>query len=154
VLLWTQPYTLQVQIQHSNCRHSYHPYRCCGNTPSPFKLRWSPKSVRNQRKPYKQGVQTTFVYAPTGSGKTWTQPEFANAAAKNHDVCFSSPWCTNKQSLAIYNIQVMGIIKADIKKTLDIQIASIQSSVNTPDGIDVIVIDECHTTVGTKLLRC
>lgn len=128
-------------------------------TESPFGLHdYQKRVIQELKELYKQGYRRPFVYAPTGSGKTVIAARIlANAVGKKRRCLFlvhrDALVEQTQEALAIYNIQA-GIIKAGYKENrqLDIQIASIQSLQGRqfPDGIDVIVIDECHTTCWYK----
>ena len=125
----------------------------------PFELReYQKRVIQELTNLYKHGFRRPFVYAPTGSGKTAIAAKIlVNSTSKGRRCLFLVHRDTlveqTQEALAIYGIQA-GIIKAGYKenRSLSIQIASIQSLAQRqfPDNIDVIIIDECHTTCWYK----
>ena len=124
-----------------------------------FKLRdYQQQVIRELYQLYRQGIRRPFIYAPTGSGKTAIASKILADAVNRGRRCLflvhRDPLVKQTQkALTVYGIQA-GVIKAGHKenRALSVQIASIQSLAQRqfPDDIDVIVIDECHTTCWYK----
>ena len=123
--------------------------------PKSFALRdYQQQVIKDLYQLYRQDIKRPFIYAPTGSGKTAIASKIlADAVSRNRRCLFlvhRDPLVQQTQkALAVHGIEA-GIIKAGHKenRTLNVQIASIQSLAQRefPDDIDVVVIDECHTT--------
>ncbi len=126
----------------------------------PFELRkYQKKVIKDLYQLYKQGKRRPFIYCPTGGGKTAISVKvLVDAVSRGRRCLFvvhRDPLVQQTQkALKVYGIQA-GVVKAGHKenRTLCVQIASIQSLAQRqfPDDIDVIVIDECHTTAWYKI---
>jgi superfamily II DNA or RNA helicase len=131
-------------------------------SPKTFELR----DYQKQLKSYiyqliRDGQKRILVYAPTGSGKTAILSSILSDALSRNK---KSMLIIHRDFLVEQSRQAMiktgidsnniGIIKAGFPENRDraIQIAGLQSLQNrpTPDGLDLVILDECHSTAFFK----
>lgn len=102
----------------------------------------------------KAGKKVLLLYAPTGAGKTVILSQvIADANAKNRRILFlvhrNELVQQTVDTLARFELEA-GVIKAgwEANPERPIQIASIQTlnKRGLPKDLDVVIIDECHTT--------
>lgn len=123
-----------------------------------FKLRDYQQKLKKEIYDHiRQGTRRVLVYAPTGSGKTAVISSILSDATqrgKRSMLIVHRDFLVEQSIASIVRAGVdpdrIGIIKAGYKESRDrlIQIAGLQSLQNraTPDGLDLIILDECHTT--------
>ena len=123
-----------------------------------FKLRDYQQKLKSEIYNHiRQGVRRVLVYAPTGSGKTAIISSIlsdATSKGKRSMLIVHRDFLVEQSIASIVRAGVhpddIGVIKAGYKESRDrlIQIAGLQSLQNraTPDGLDLIILDECHTT--------
>ena len=127
--------------------------------PKSFALRdYQQQVIKDLYQLYRQDIKRPFIYAPTGSGKTAIGAKIlADAVSRGRRCLFlihrDALVGQTQKALANYGIKA-GIIKAGYSedRTLSVQIAGIQTLDRRqfPDHIDVIMIDEAHTTCWYK----
>lgn len=110
--------------------------------------------IKDLYKVIKSGEKRILLYAPTGAGKTViTSSVIRDANSKNRSILF----LVHRGELVEQTVQTLkrfglnaGVMKAGWKPNADepIQVASIQTlhSRGVPEQLDIIFIDECHTT--------
>ena len=131
-------------------------------SPKTFELRDYQKQLKSHiYQLIRDGYKRILVYAPTGSGKTAILSAIiSDAVSRNKRVML----IVHRDFLVEQSRQAMiktgissddiGIIKAGYQEDRDrmIQIAVLQSLQNrpTPDDLDLIILDECHSTAFFK----
>jgi superfamily II DNA or RNA helicase len=131
-------------------------------SPKTFELRDYQKQLKSHiYQLIRDGQKRILVYAPTGSGKTAILSSILSDALSRNKRCMliihrdflveQSRQAMIKTGIDSNNI---GIIKAGFPENRDrpIQIAGLQSLQNrpTPDGLDLVILDECHSTAFFK----
>jgi superfamily II DNA or RNA helicase len=131
-------------------------------SPKQFELRDYQKALKSHiYQLIRDGQKRILVYAPTGSGKTAILSSILSDALSRNKRCMliihrdflveQSRQAMIKSGIDSNNI---GIIKAGFPENRDraIQIAGLQSLQNraTPDGLDLVILDECHSTAFFK----
>ena len=131
-------------------------------SPKQFELRDYQKELKSHiYQLIRDGQKRILVYAPTGSGKTAILSSILSDALSRNKRCMliihrdflveQSRQAMIKSGIDSNNI---GIIKAGFPENRDraIQIAGLQSLQNraTPDGLDLVILDECHSTAFFK----
>jgi superfamily II DNA or RNA helicase len=107
------------------------------------------------------GQKRILVYAPTGSGKTAILSSILSDALSRNKRCMliiHRDFLVEQSRTAMIKTGIdsnnIGIIKAGFPENRDraIQIAGLQSLQNraTPDGLDLVILDECHSTAFFK----
>ena len=130
--------------------------------PKQFELRDYQKQLKSHiyqliRDDYKR----ILVYAPTGSGKTAILSAILSDALSRNKramLIIHRDFLVEQSKTAMIKTGIdsddIGIIKAGYREERDrmIQIAGLQSLQNrpTPDGIDLVILDECHSTAFFK----
>ncbi|MCF3623180.1 DEAD/DEAH box helicase, partial [Planktothrix agardhii] len=130
--------------------------------PKQFELRDYQKKLKSHiYQLIREGQKRILVYAPTGSGKTAILSSIiSDALSRNKRVML----IVHRDFLVEQSRQAMiktginpddiGVIKAGYREERDrmIQIAVLQSLQNraTPDGLDLVILDECHSTAFYK----
>jgi len=105
----------------------------------------------------KNGIKRILIYAPTGAGKTVILSSICqDVFSRNKRVMliihrdFLVEQSIDSMVRTGIDRQLIGVVKAGYKENRDrpIQIAGLQTLQNraTPDNIDVVILDECHTT--------
>lgn len=105
----------------------------------------------------KAGTKRILVYAPTGSGKTVVLSSICEDVFQRNKrvmLVVHRDFLVEQSIAAMIRFDIeedlIGVIKDGYKENRDrpIQIAGIQSLQNrpTPENLDVIILDECHTT--------
>jgi superfamily II DNA or RNA helicase len=131
-------------------------------SPKQFELR----DYQKQLKSYiyqliRDGQKRILVYAPTGSGKTAILSSILSDALSRNKRCMliiHRDFLVEQSRTAMIKTGIdsnnIGIIKAGFSENRDrpIQIAGLQSLQNrpTPDGLDLVILDECHSTAFFK----
>jgi superfamily II DNA or RNA helicase len=109
----------------------------------------------------RDGQKRILVYAPTGSGKTAILSSILSDALSRNKRCmliihrdFLVEQSRNAMIKTGIDSNNIGIIKAGFPENRDraIQIAGLQSLQNrpTPDNLDLVILDECHSTAFFK----
>lgn len=123
-----------------------------------FKLRDYQQKLKSEIYNHiRQGVRRVLVYAPTGSGKTAIISSIlsdATSKGKRSMLVVHRDFLVEQSIASIVRAGVdsdqIGVIKAGYKEDRSclIQIAGLQSLQNraTPDGLDLVILDECHST--------
>ena len=130
--------------------------------PKQFELRDYQKELKSEiYQLIREGKKRILLYAPTGSGKTAILSSIiSDALSRNKRVML----IVHRDFLVEQSRQAMiktginpddiGVIKAGYPENRDrmIQIAVLQSLQNraTPDGLDLVILDECHSTAFFK----
>lgn len=130
--------------------------------PKQFELRDYQKELKSHiyqliRDDYKR----ILVYAPTGSGKTAILSSILSDALSRNKramLIVHRDFLVEQSRTAMIKTGIdsnnIGIIKAGYKEDRDrmIQIAELQSLQNrpTPNGLDLVILDECHSTAFFK----
>ena len=130
--------------------------------PKQFELR----DYQKQLKSYiyqliRDGKKRILIYAPTGSGKTAILSSILSDALsrnKRSMLIIHRDFLVEQSRQAMIKTGIssddIGIIKAGYREERDrmIQIAGLQSLQNrqTPDGLDLVILDECHSTAFFK----
>ncbi|MBE9144906.1 DEAD/DEAH box helicase family protein [Planktothrix mougeotii] len=132
------------------------------NPPKPFELRDYQKALKSLiYQLIRQGKKRILVYAPTGAGKTAILSSILSDALSRNKRCmlivhrdFLVEQSRTAMIKAGINPDDIGIIKAGYREERDrmIQIAGLQSLQNraTPNDLDLIILDECHSTAFYK----
>jgi len=132
------------------------------NSPKPFELRDYQKALKSFiYQLIRQGKKRILVYAPTGAGKTAILSSILSDALsrnKRSMLIIHRDFLVeqSRQSMirAGINSDDIGVIKAGYQENRDrmIQIAGLQSLQNrqTPDDLDLVILDECHSTAFFK----
>ncbi|MCB8762189.1 DEAD/DEAH box helicase family protein [Planktothrix agardhii] len=131
-------------------------------SPKNFELRDYQKKLKSHiyqliRDDYKR----ILVYAPTGSGKTAILSSILSDALSRNKramLIIHRDFLVEQSRTAMIKTGIdsnnIGIIKAGYPENRDrpIQIAGLQSLQNraTPDGLDLVILDECHSTAFYK----
>ena len=131
-------------------------------SPKTFELR----DYQKQLKSYiyqliRDGKKRILIYAPTGSGKTAILSSILSDALsrnKRSMLIIHRDFLVEQSRTAMIKTGIssddIGIIKAGYQENRDrpIQIAELQSLQNraTPDGLDLVILDECHSTAFFK----
>ena len=126
-------------------------------TSEPFELRpYQQHIISELYKLLRQGTKRILAYAPTGSGKTAIACRvMLHAASRGRRILFiihRDPLVEQTRASLIRDgiaPELIGILKAGYKedRSRPIQIASVQTLARRkfPEGIELIVADECHT---------
>ncbi|HEY9866090.1 MAG TPA: DEAD/DEAH box helicase family protein, partial [Candidatus Obscuribacterales bacterium] len=131
-------------------------------SPKPFELRDYQKELKSHI--YQliwDGYKRILVYSPTGSGKTAILSAIIWDAVSRNKRCMlivHRDFLVEQSKTAMVksgiNPDDIGVLKAGYREDRDrpIQIAGLQSLQNrpTPDGLDLIILDECHSTAFFK----
>lgn len=132
------------------------------NSPKQFELRDYQKRLKSLIYQYiRQGKKRILAYAPTGAGKTAILSSILSDALsrnKRSMLIIHRDFLVeqSRQSMirAGINSDDIGVIKAGYQEQRDrmIQIAGLQSLQNrqTPDDLDLVILDECHSTAFFK----
>jgi superfamily II DNA or RNA helicase len=131
-------------------------------SPKNFELRDYQKELKSHiyqliRDDYKR----ILVYAPTGSGKTAILSSILSdclSRNKRAMLIIHRDFLVEQSRTAMIKTGIdsnnIGVIKAGYREDRDrmIQIAGLQSLQNrpTPDGLDLVILDECHSTAFFK----
>ena len=130
--------------------------------PKQFELRDYQKQLKSHiYQLIRDGKKRILVYAPTGSGKTAILSAIiSDALSRNKRVMLivHRDFLVEQSKTAMIKTGIdsnnIGVIKAGYKEDRDrpIQIAELQSLQNraTPDGLDLVILDECHSTAFFK----
>lgn len=130
--------------------------------PKTFKLRDYQEKLKSEIYNYiRQGTRRILVYAPTGAGKTAILSAILSDAlgrGKRCTLIVHRDFLVEQSRTAMIKAGIpageIGIIKAGYLENRDrpIQIAGLQSLQNrpTPDDLDLIILDECHSTAFFK----
>jgi len=131
-------------------------------SPKPFKLRDYQEKLKSEIYNYiRQGTRRILAYAPTGAGKTAIIAFILFDAVGRGKRCMlivHRDFLVEQSRTAMIKAGIhpddIGIIKAGYRENRDrpIQIAGLQSLQNrpTPDDLDLIILDECHSTAFFK----
>jgi superfamily II DNA or RNA helicase len=131
-------------------------------SPKQFELRDYQKQLKsNIYQLIWDGQKRILVYAPTGSGKTAILSSILSdclSRNKRAMLIIHRDFLVEQSRQAMIktgiNSDDIGIIKAGFSENRDraIQIAGLQSLQNrpTPDGLDLVILDECHSTAFFK----
>ncbi|MBF0196339.1 MAG: DEAD/DEAH box helicase family protein [Planctomycetes bacterium] len=110
--------------------------------------------ISNLYKIIRDGAKKILLYAPTGAGKTVIVSKvIQDANSKNRKILFlvhrNELVQQTMDTLSRFGLEA-GVIKAGWQSdaSKNIQVASIQTlnARGTPDNLDIVFIDECHTT--------
>ena len=130
--------------------------------PKQFELRDYQKQLKSHiYQLIRDGKKRILVYAPTGSGKTAILSSILSDALsrnKRSMLIIHRDFLVEQSKTAMVKTGIdsnnIGIIKAGYREERDrmIQIAGLQSLQNrqTPDGLDLVILDECHSTAFFK----
>jgi superfamily II DNA or RNA helicase len=131
-------------------------------SPKQFELRDYQKQLKSHiYQLIRDGQKRILVYAPTGSGKTAILSSILSDALSRNKRCMliiHRDFLVEQSRQAMIKTGIssddIGIIKAGFPENRDriIQIAGLQSLQNrpTPDGLDLVILDECHSTAFFK----
>ena len=131
-------------------------------SPKQFELRDYQKELKSHiYQLIRDGQKRILVYAPTGSGKTAILSSILSDALSRNKRCMliiHRDFLVEQSRTAMIKTGIdsnnIGIIKAGFPENRDraIQIAGLQSLQNraTPDGLDLVILDECHSTAFFK----
>ena len=131
-------------------------------SPKTFELRDYQKELKAHiYQLIRDGYKRILIYAPTGSGKTAILSSISSdCLSKNKRAMliihrdFLVEQSRNAMIKSGISADDIGIIKAGFPENRDrmIQIAGLQSLQNrpTPDGLDLVILDECHSTAFYK----
>ncbi|MEA5563806.1 DEAD/DEAH box helicase family protein [Planktothrix agardhii] len=131
-------------------------------SPKTFELRDYQKQLKSHiYQLIRDGYKRILVYAPTGSGKTAILSAILSDALSRNKramLIIHRDFLVEQSRTAMIKTGIdsnnIGIIKAGYPEDRDrpIQIAGLQSLQNrdTPDGLDLIILDECHSTAFFK----
>ena len=131
-------------------------------SPKTFELRDYQKELKAHiYQLIRDGYKRILVYAPTGSGKTAILSAIISDALSRNKramLIVHRDFLVEQSRTAMIKTGIdsnnIGIIKAGYKEDRDrmIQIAELQSLQNrpTPDDLDLIILDECHSTAFFK----
>jgi superfamily II DNA or RNA helicase len=131
-------------------------------SPKQFELRDYQKELKSHiYQLIRDGQKRILVYAPTGSGKTAILSSILSDALsrnKREMLIVHRDFLVEQSRQAMIKTGIdsnnIGIIKAGFPENRDraIQIAGLQSLQNrpTPDGLDLVILDECHSTAFFK----
>ena len=132
------------------------------NSSKPFELRDYQKQLKSHiYQLIRDGYKRILVYAPTGSGKTAILSSILSdclSRNKRAMLIIHRDFLVEQSRTAMIKTGIdsnnIGVIKAGYREDRDrmIQIAGLQSLQNrdTPDGLDLIILDECHSTAFFK----
>ena len=130
--------------------------------PKQFELRDYQKQLKSHiYQLIRDGKKRILVYAPTGSGKTAILSSILSDALsrnKRSMLIIHRDFLVEQSRTAMIKTGIssddIGVIKAGYREERDrmIQIAGLQSLQNrpTPDGLDLVILDECHSTAFFK----
>jgi superfamily II DNA or RNA helicase len=131
-------------------------------SPKQFELRDYQKQLKAHiYQLIRDGQKRILVYAPTGSGKTAILSSILSDALSRNKRCMliiHRDFLVEQSRTAMIKTGIdsnnIGVIKAGFSENRDraIQIAGLQSLQNraTPDGLDLVILDECHSTAFFK----
>lgn len=131
-------------------------------SPKPFELRDYQKQLKSHiYQLIRDGYKRILVYAPTGSGKTAILSSILSDALSRNKramLIIHRDFLVEQSKTAMIKTGIssddIGVIKAGFPENRDrpIQIAGLQSLQNrpTPDGLDLVILDECHSTAFFK----
>jgi superfamily II DNA or RNA helicase len=131
-------------------------------SPKQFELRDYQKALKSHiYQLIREGQKRILVYAPTGSGKTAILSSILSDALSRNKramLIIHRDFLVEQSRTAMIKTGIdsddIGIIKAGFPENRDrmIQIAGLQSLQNrpTPDNLDLIILDECHSTAFFK----
>ena len=131
-------------------------------SPKTFELRDYQKQLKAHiYQLIRDGQKRILVYAPTGSGKTAILSSILSDALsrnKRSMLMIHRDFLVEQSRQAMIKTGIdsnnIGVIKAGYREDRDrmIQIAGLQSLQNrdTPDGLDLVILDECHSTAFFK----
>jgi superfamily II DNA or RNA helicase len=131
-------------------------------SPKQFELRDYQKALKSHiYQLIREGQKRILVYAPTGSGKTAILSSILSDALSRNKramLIIHRDFLVEQSRQAMIKTGIssddIGIIKAGFPENRDrmIQIAGLQSLQNraTPDNLDIIILDECHSTAFFK----